>query len=261
MLARSHGAQVTPTPANESPSAGSATQRAAGRWASRLADLGRTVAGTDVPDGTAVCDLWQILTTALAQYLAFHSRRYGRIRNDDRLDIVSQKALEILRSIENGKWKPYERSDSEIRGYLASVARNGLLDQLRRDRRHEALENTDATIADLDTTGRTESTANAVGRREFVTAAVECVGKLAPRSRNAWMLRVFADMPSREIAVHPNIDCRPAHVDVILQRARAALRECLTAAGVDHRHLVPGTFAALWRNLYLESGRGHDVPA
>ena len=58
-----------------------------------------------------------------------------------------------------------------------------------------------------------------------------------------------ADLPSKEIAVHPEVQLKPGHVDVILSRCRDQIRNCMGASGLEERELPPGTYAELWERL------------
>ncbi len=224
------------------------------RWSAGLAELGPRLAA-DPADPTARGAAWQILQNALRTYLNLQMARCGSVCADDACDIAAEKSLEILRSIESGKWAPHEWAEADIRGYIAKVARNGLLDRLRRLGRQVSLDAADETrLGGCDLPAAGAEAADGVHRREFVEAAVRCVRRLTPRARRVWMLRVFAELPTKTIATHPGIACKPGHVDVILQRSREKLRACLAGLGFDRRHLVPGTFAALWRTLHLGEG-------
>jgi DNA-directed RNA polymerase specialized sigma24 family protein len=91
-----------------------------------------------------------------------------------------------------------------------------------------------------------------VERREFAQALRECARRLQPRSRLIWFFRVFYGMSSKQIAVHPEIALQAAHVDVLLQRVRHAVRECMHANGFEPRDMPPGTFTELWKEFHLD---------
>jgi hypothetical protein len=55
---------------------------------------------------------------------------------------------------------------------------------------------------------------------------------------------VFLERPSREIA--GRLGVKESHVDVIVQRARAALRECMRKKGHPDTALMPGAFVEIW---------------
>jgi DNA-directed RNA polymerase specialized sigma24 family protein len=79
---------------------------------------------------------------------------------------------------------------------------------------------------------------------EFVEALSECLEHLAPRSRAVWFQRVFLEAPSRDIARRCGV--QPGHVDVLVQRARTTLRQCMGNKGHGGTEARPGVFAALW---------------
>ena len=56
-------------------------------------------------------------------------------------------------------------------------------------------------------------------------------------------------MTSRDISEHPLVGVSAAHVDVIVQRARDALRRCLEGRGHRSDVLPRGAFTMLWQGL------------
>jgi DNA-directed RNA polymerase specialized sigma24 family protein len=85
-----------------------------------------------------------------------------------------------------------------------------------------------------------------VERREFARALRKCAEALDARSRLIWFFRVFYSMATKDIAIHPNIDLKTGHVDVLLQRARKAIRKCMQSSGFDPNEIPRGAFAELW---------------
>ena len=77
----------------------------------------------------------------------------------------------------------------------------------------------------------------------------DCLGKLQPRTRLVWYFRVIHEMPSALIARHPKVTLNPGHIDVILQRARDAIRACMNEKGLDPGDMPTGTFVGLWEFL------------
>jgi hypothetical protein len=59
-------------------------------------------------------------------------------------------------------------------------------------------------------------------------------------------------MSSKRIAVHPEILLKPGHVDVLLQRARKAIRDCMTKKHQDPEEIPPGAFAEIWAAFEAE---------
>jgi DNA-directed RNA polymerase specialized sigma24 family protein len=87
----------------------------------------------------------------------------------------------------------------------------------------------------------------AVERKEFVGALLRCIERMDQRSRRIWFFRVFYDFSSKDIAVHPDINLKASHVDVLLQRSRKAIRECMQSQNYDAHDMPPGTFTELWK--------------
>ena len=193
--------------------------------------------------------LWPLLHAGLYAALRSQAGRITPVAAEDLEDLASQKALELLLRAEEGVWEIAGRTEPEIAGYLARVARHALVDLARRRGREcPGPEDTEAWAVAL--AERVEEPArpeDALAAREFVHALRDCAGSLAPRARQAWFKRVFLDRPSREIASHLGITA--AHVDVVVQRARTTLRECMERKGLREIGLRPGLFVELWRHF------------
>lgn len=201
-------------------------------------------------------ELWVVLNLALQRYLAAHSAKVGRFSREDLEDVAAQKSLELLRSAESGSWEPAGRAPGEIAAYVSSVARNGLVDHARRSLKSAGVVRNDNGEAAPDDPDAFESDAEApetlIERGEFVGALKDCAESLQKRSRTIWFLRVFYDMASKEIASHPEVGLKPSHVDVILQRSRDAIRDCMKRKGHHTVALPPGTFVELWKCFRME---------
>ncbi len=199
-----------------------------------------------------------MLNTLIMNYLRIQSLLSTRVAVEDLEDIAAQKSLDLLRKSEQGRWDPSGRSPGEMTGYLTAVARNGLVDFLRRNRhcvRPDSAENPGWDTRQAVPSGIAGSGAppsRQVERREYVEALRDCVSGLPPRSRQVWFLRVFLEMPSKAIASHPEVKLNAGHVDVILQRAREVVGDCMTRKGYDPQDMPPGTFSALWLLWYAE---------
>jgi hypothetical protein len=63
----------------------------------------------------------------------------------------------------------------------------------------------------------------------------------------AWYLRALLERPSREIGAR--LALQPAHVDVVVQRARVAITRCMDAKGHAIRDVHPQAFVMLWSRL------------
>lgn len=205
-----------------------------------------TAAAADARDGSRAA-LWKVLHAALFASLRAQAHRVPAASREDLEDIASSKALEILSRAEEGLWTPAGRPAHEIAGFVTRVARNGLIDLARRRGREVAPPEDEEAWRD-----RLGETHSAIGpspddqtaANEFVVALVECVATLAPRSRAVWFQRVFLEAASRDIA--EQCEVRPAHVDVLVQRARIALRACMVSKGHGEAEARPGVFATLW---------------
>jgi DNA-directed RNA polymerase specialized sigma24 family protein len=86
-----------------------------------------------------------------------------------------------------------------------------------------------------------------VERKEFVEALRHCTERLKVRARFAWFLRVFHEMSSKEIATHPAVRLKVSHVDVLLQRSRKAIRDCMERRGFEPKDMPSGAFVELWQ--------------
>jgi len=193
--------------------------------------------------------LWPLLHAGLYACLRAQAGRVPAASAEDLEDLASQKALELLLRAEQGTWTVEGRTVPEVAGYVARVARHALVD-LARSRGRESPppddpDAWDAAVADrLDPSPRPE---DALAAREFARALHDCVATLAPRSRQAWFRRVFLERPSREIAA--GLGLQAAHVDVVVQRARAALRDCMRRGGHRDIEVRSGLFVELWRQF------------
>jgi len=206
-------------------------------------------------------ETWTLLNIALRRFLRSHAARAGGLDPSDIEDIASTKTLELLGRAESGAWTVHpDRGGREIAAYLSRIARNGLLDALRMRSRQvelvdEAERSTGAPTEDGARSSRSAATDALAESREFAKSLGECAGQLAPRSFAAWFLRVFHEMTSREIAMHPSVNATPAHVDVILQRARGSVSQCMQAKGHDTTDAPAGAFVELWRRFRLVAER------
>ena len=209
-------------------------------------------------------EAWVSLRDALHRFVRRDAHKFRSLAREDLEDLASTKALELLTRVESGEWSLENRSGGELAGYLATVARNGLIDAAKRASRAPAALEGQAIDLDDDTTaaaghaapaGASDSTTMA---REFIDELRGCVLQLQPRALRIWFFRAFYGMSSGEIAAHPDIALRPAHVDVIMQRARDSIRACMAAKGLEPGDMPAGTFVALWD--LLESLRDDTQP-
>lgn len=206
----------------------------------------------------ALPELWALLNTCLARYLAREQRRHGTIDREDLLDIASEKTLELLSGLDGGRWDPESCGAPQLQALLATVARNGLIDHLRvngpsrrRDLPPEWVHSLEDPVPDQPHA--------ALERRRVARQLHSCAGRLTPRARRIWVLRVFLELSSKEIAGHPEVRSRPAAVDMTLTRARRAIRDCMRSHGHDTMSLPRGSFSALWE-LFVSGRREGGRP-
>jgi RNA polymerase sigma factor (sigma-70 family) len=216
------------------------------------------------PPHEEICGrIWLLLDGALSRYLRLHAANLGRCSVEEQEDIAAQKALMLMKRITSGEWRPGDRSPAEIAAFLSRIARNALIDGLRSQDRWaggDALEcaaaQSAAAVSPAAPGRPVEPPDLALERGEFVEALRECARRLKPRARTAWFFRVFYEMPSKTIACHPEVDLKPAHVDVLLQRCRAVIRDCMREKGHRPQDMPAGTFAELWMALRCEQTAG-----
>ncbi|NNF06955.1 MAG: RNA polymerase sigma factor [Candidatus Eisenbacteria bacterium] len=214
-------------------------------WPSRIQTLCHQVqGGSEAARG----ELWTLLNTSIFMYLQRDQGRLGGLAREDMEDLASQKALDLLGKAEQGVWDPKTRSESEIAGYLAKVARNGAIDFLRKQGRQVTVESP-AELEPLvsEEEHPSESPLSSVARREYVDAIKECFEQLQERSKRIWFFRVFLDMSSRDIATHPEVGLKSSHIDVVLQRTRKAMRHCMDQKELNPLEIPTGTFVELWK--------------
>jgi RNA polymerase sigma factor (sigma-70 family) len=229
------------------------------RWPARLISLCRGLqsAGDGAARESLLGEAWVLLKAALLRYLRYHAAGFGQVTAEDIEDIASQKTFDLLRKAEIGEWDLSGRHPSEVKGFLSRVARNGLLNLLKKIQREPTSDPT------LDS-GR-ESAFGAAGAelhappeqlvecQEFVQALQRCVERLNERSRLIWFLRVCCEMSSKEIAKHPRVGgLQPSHVDVLMQRGRQKIKDCMEAGGFQPQDMPQGAFTVLWKTILLE---------
>ena len=57
---------------------------------------------------------------------------------------------------------------------------------------------------------------------------------------------------TKEIAAHPLVSLKAGHVNVLLHRAREAMRTCMRSKGHEPRDMPVGTFVELWKACRLD---------
>lgn len=220
------------------------------RWPDRVLALSQAWqrSATDDQRRRILAELWTLVNAAVTRYVRLHSQSYGHVAAEDVRDIASEKAVAFIRSLENGARDLGELQSSQVCSYLSILARNGLVDALRKSHGrtgevHE--EEKEGTPVAPESDGAEIN----LRHHEFLRAICGCVSSLAPRAQTAWFLRAFLDMPSKKIAGHPDVRMTPTAVDMMLSRTRRALSECMEKKGLDPGDAPPGTFVALWELL------------
>ncbi len=203
-------------------------------------------------------ETWVLLHTALLRYLKGHSRNYNAITNEDIQEIATEKSLDLLLRIESGKWSLVDRHPLEITRYLSRVAWNSLSNLCEKSKRFVRCIDPeyDAPQTRYFLRGE-EMTSNEtpeiqLDQKRFASSLRCCFNELAPRLKKIWLFRVFGNMPSKVIAAHPDVALKASHVDVLLQRTRQSIRQCLARKGLESSDFPPGTFSELLRVFFAD---------
>jgi DNA-directed RNA polymerase specialized sigma24 family protein len=232
-------------------------------WPSRLAEAcGHLRTARDSEECRAAREnLWALLYFGLRRCSRAVASRRGMSGSPDIDDLAAGKSLEILRRVESGAMDLSGKAAVDVVAFLSAVARHGLLDVKRKEARWPTVDLSVTEVpSSVDPHGWPLLAAppapySMVEGKEFAIALRSCVENMPLRSMRIWFFRVFLEMSSREIAVHPEVNLNPPHVDVILQRARAALKACMEEKGHAATHLPPGTFAEVWECIRGEERR------
>ena len=229
-------------------------------WPGRLRDLVRLSRAAPDDDARAArrAELWRLLNLALQRYARIHARRFGFVDAEAVVDIAADKALEIMTRWESRGWDPEASGDAQIRAFLAAVARNGVVDALRRRRREVSFdaaaigagEDEETAAPDVDPGAPFESI---VDGPRYARALAACAGRLTARARRAWVMRVFGGLPVAQIARHPEVRTSLGGAHVMLNRVRRAIRRCLCEKGLETQRMPAGTFVALWEMIDARS--------
>jgi len=223
---------------------------ASGPWSQRTLALCLEwqAASNDVDRNRVLSELWVLINAILARYVRFHCRSLGTIDSEEIRDIASEKAMAFVHNLRNGNRDVGVLHAEQISAYVSVLARNGLIDTLRKNGRRQRRpeERAAATVPVAPASDDAEVN---VRHEQFLKAIRECVAGLAPRARNAWFLRAYLDMSSKEIAAHPDVGMTVTAVDMLLSRTRRTLRECMDKKGLNAGDAPPGTFVALWELL------------
>jgi RNA polymerase sigma factor (sigma-70 family) len=231
-------------------------------WAERIAPALSALRGA-APGArdAARAELWRLVHAGLFAALRAQAGRIAPVTREDLEDLASLKALELLEQAEGKVWSVDGHTPHDVAGFVARVARNGLVDLARR-RGREAPPPESADLWDRAITDAGPSEADPLelaSAEEFLSSLKECVKELSPRARKVWMQRVVLDRPSREAAGALGLSV--ANVDVMAQRAREALAACMLAKGHRVGALHPRAFVALWAEADPASWTGAETEA
>ena len=221
-------------------------------WPDRLREVGSTWwSGVSRKEADrALGEIWVLLNLALGRYVRQYARRVRRLSPDDVLDIAAEKASELLRRLDSRDWNPSALSSAQLCGFLAAIARNGVVDfhrvRLREVSTADGFDVPYSRRAWGGHEGSEESPASGVDSATYARAIADCAAGLTVRARRAWSLRVFYEIGSAEIARDPVVATSPAGVDAMLARCRDQMRSCLARKGLTIGALPPGTFVRLW---------------
>lgn len=220
------------------------------QWPQELARLQADLARTSDPEARERLrgEFWRLLYAALHRQLRFHARNSWSVEPADLEDISSEKALELLKRAETGAWSLAGRTASEISGYVSAAARYGWIDHVERGSRQAPIVSDEQLDSDPGpkTLGAHSEIFERPAALDLVAALRGCLESLPERNRRVWFFRVFYAMSGRDIARHPRVRLNAPHVDVLVQRARDALRECLHRKGQSTDQIPSGAFVELW---------------
>jgi len=225
------------------------------RWPDRIRELAAECRAGDGQNGErALGELWILVNLALQKFARDCSRRIHGMDPEDIRDIASDKSLELLGSLATGLWDPVASTPAGICAFLASVARHGVVDRLRADRREVPVPEFDESLLPhWETPLQENQPASVLDSAEHARAIVQCARSLTPRARRVWYLRVIHDLSSADIASHPAVASRPAAVDVMLLRSRKIMKACMAGKGFSPGALPTGTFSMLWELIASDS--------
>lgn len=123
-------------------------------------------------------------------------------------------------------WKnlPQFRGDSQFSTWLYRLTTHAAIDYLRREKRHEASDIDDVTVAD-----ETSSPQETVERSETQTAVRDALAALSPEYREVILLRYMQELSYTEIGIALHLPS--GTVKSRLNRAKGQLKEILRQSG------------------------------
>lgn len=174
------------------------------------------------PGTDDILDLISRIARERRASLAALARREG-VSSEDAIDCVQEGLIELLDAAQNGAL-PADRS--EWSGLLAGMVRNAARNRRRRHfvaRPHEDID------AHPLPGGDAPETDDVIARAEEHVRLRACVEELCEIQKAVVTLRMLEERPGEDVAEALGIT--PGHVAVLLHRAKAALRDCMTAGG------------------------------
>lgn len=223
----------------------------ASRWPdrTRVLCLQWKSASTEADRDRVLAELWVLVNATLARYVRLHCRTLGTVDAEDVRDIASEKAMAFVHNLRSGVRDMADMHAAQISAYVSVLARNGLVDTLRKRKRQAPMLAGSYGAKMERVAPESDGAEISVRHEQFLRAICQCVGSFTPRAQTAWFLRTFFDMPSERIAAHPNVRTTVSAVDMMLSRTRHALRDCMNEKGFGADDAPPGTLVALWELL------------
>lgn len=216
------------------------------RWPERLIELATTYrSASDEPTrDRALTEFWVLVHGALCRFLRSHGIAGVR-------DLGAEKALHLVERMRGGRWEPETALPAQVHTFVATVARNAVVDRTRRSSREELAVGTSEELASTSAAVALSDDVQPISpdRTRYAAALLACASKLVTRVRRAWFLRVFHELPTKAIAAHPEVGMKPASLDVTLARCRERMRRCMRSKGFDPTAMPAGTFAVLWEAM------------
>jgi RNA polymerase sigma-70 factor (ECF subfamily) len=145
------------------------------------------------------------------------ARREG-LAAEDALECVQEALATFLQLLQRGDAPPAREAWG---GYVATIARN--VAKNRRRRHHHSLPHVDVLPTAADGASPEELLAEA---EEHVRLRA-CVESLCDTQRSVVMMRMLEERAGEDVAALLGIT--RGHVDVLLHRAKASLRACMTS--------------------------------
>lgn len=147
-----------------------------------------------------------------------HVARREGLAAEDAVECAQEALSTFLQLLQRGD----APSDVQVwPGYVATIARN--IARNRRRRHHLALPHDD--IASADAASEDDSAEDLLARAEDHVRLRACVERLCGTQRSVVMLRLLEERAGEDVASVLGIS--RGHVDVLLHRAKASLRECM----------------------------------